>query len=535
MKEHPDFHPLKNFASDIPASIVVFLVAMPLCLGVALASGAPLFSGLISGIVGGIVVGSFSGSPLGVSGPAAGLAVIVMDAIIELQAFEVFLLAVFISGILQLIMGFAKAGIIAYYFPSSVVHGMLAGIGILIFMKQIPHSVGYDADPEGDFAFSQVDGQNTFSELINMFNYLSPGVILVSVISLAILMLWETPFIKRQKIAKLFQGPLVVVIVGVLLGLGLESNAYWNISMDHMVSIPIAETLNEFTANFANPDFSAWNNPAVWRIAVVLALVASIETLLCLEASDKQDTYKRRSPVNQELKAQGLGNIVAGLIGGIPVVQVIVRSSVNQQSGGKTKASAVFHGFWLLLSIIFIPNLLNLIPLATLAAILMVVGYKLAKPTLFKKMYQQGWTQFIPFMVTIAGILLIDLLKGIGLGMATAVLMILYNNYKVPYRVEKSKKNQILRLILSEDVTFLNKASIQAFLAEVPNDITIIIDASETHFIHHDVLELIEDFRINAEQRNITLKTIDLYEEKEKHIHATPHFNVVTEDESSIS
>lgn len=531
MKTNQEFNPFKNFGSDIPASVVVFLVAMPLCLGVALASGAPLFSGLIAGMVGGLVVGAASGSPLGVSGPAAGLAVIVLDAIIELQSFEIFLLAVLFAGILQVIMGFAKAGIIAYYFPSSVVHGMLAGIGILIFMKQLPHAVGYDADPEGDFAFSQVDGQNTFSELFNMFNFLSPGVILVSAVSLALLILWETPFVKRQKIAKLIQGPLVVVILGVVLNLSLQNDAYWNISPDHLVNIPIASNFNEFFSNFATPDFSAWNDVRVYRIAAVLAIVASIETLLCVEASDKQDTYKRTTPVNRELKAQGLGNIVCGLIGGIPVSQVIVRSSVNQQSGGKTKASAIFHGLLLLLSIVLIPNLLNLIPLATLAAILMVVGYKLAKPALFQKMYKQGWTQFVPFLVTIIGILLTNLLSGIGLGMAIAILIVLYNNYKVPYRVEKSHTPHTLRLILSEDVTFLNKASVQNFLANVPNDVSIVIDASATHFIHHDVLELIEDFKVSAKTRNITLQTIDLYEEKEKHIHATPHFNVVEEND----
>lgn len=439
-------------------------------------------------------------------------------------------MAVLLAGVLQLALGYAKAGVIAYYFPSSVVHGMLAGIGILIFMKQLPHAVGYDADPEGDFSYAQVDGQTTFSELSNMFNYISPGVLLVSAISLALLILWETPFMKRQKISRLLQGPLVVVVVGVLLNLVLANDAYWNISPDHLVNIPIAKDLDSFVSNFAFPDFTAWNKPAVYRVAVVLAIVASIETLLCVEASDKQDTYKRITPVNQELKAQGIGNIVCGLIGGIPVSQVIVRSSVNQQSGGKTKASAIFHGVLLLLSIVFIPRLLNLIPLATLAAILMVVGYKLAKPALFKKMYKQGWTQLIPFLATIIGILLTNLLMGIGWGMAVAILIILYNNYMVPYRVEKSTKHQTLRLILSEDVTFLNKASIQAFLTEVPSDVTLIIDASSTHFVHHDVLELIEDFAVNAELRNIKVETIDLYEEKEKYIHATPHFNVITEE-----
>jgi len=525
-----DLSPFKNFKSDFPASIIVFLVAMPLCLGVALASGAPLYAGLISGIVGGIVVGALSGSPLGVSGPAAGLAVIVLGAIVELGSFEIFLVAVVLSGILQLIMGYAKAGVIAYYFPSCVVHGMLAGIGILIFLKQIPHAVGDDLNWEGDDNFMQSDGENTFSELVNMLSYLSPSIILVSILSLAVLILWETSFFKKNKVTKLVQGPLVVVVLGVVLNLSFASNPEWAISAEHLVSIPAANNLNEFFSNFAFPDFSALTNPRIYVIAVILAVVGSLETLLSTEASDKQDTLKRVTPVNRELKAQGIGNIICGLIGGIPITQVIVRSSVNQQSGGKTKASAIFHGILILLSIVIIPNLLNLIPLATLSAILMVVGYKLAKPALFIKIYKQGLSQFIPFVATILGILFTNLLAGIGIGMAVAIFIILRNNYKVASRVVLNEEgaNESIRLVLSEDVTFLNKASIQGTLAQIPNGTHLIIDASNTFFIHHDVIEIIDDFKINAASRNITVTTLDLDPEKEKEIRMSNHFKLIS-------
>lgn len=532
MNQGEDLSPFKNFKSDFPASIIVFLVAMPLCLGIALASGAPLYAGLISGIVGGIVVGSLSGSPLGVSGPAAGLAVIVLSAITELGSFQVFLVAVVLAGILQLLMGYAKAGVIAYYFPSSVIHGMLAGIGILIFMKQVPHAVGDDLVMEGDWSFSQADGENTFSEFFKMLSNFSPSIMIISVISLAILILWETPFFKKNKVTKLIQGPLVVVVLGILLNLVFASDPTWAISGEHLVSIPVASNATEFFSNFSFPDFSALiTTPKIYYIAVIIAVVGSLETLLCTEASDKQDTLKRVTPVNRELKAQGIGNIVSGLIGGLPITQVIVRSSVNQQSGGKTKASAVMHGILILISIVIIPNLLNLIPLATLAAILMVVGYKLAKPVLFMKMYKQGLSQFIPFVATILGIVFINLLAGIGIGMAVAIFIILRNNYKVASRVvlNENGSNNSIRLVLSEDVTFLNKASIQGTLAQIPNGTKVIIDASSTFFIHHDVIEIIDDFKINAASRNITVTTIDLDPEKEKEIRMSNHFKVVAD------
>jgi len=517
MNAHNKLNPFENLKDDVPASIVVFLVAMPLCLGIALASGAPLFAGLISGIVGGIVVGALSGSPLGVSGPAAGLAVIVLNAITDLGSFEVFLVAVVLAGIIQLIMGFAKAGIIAYFFPSAVIHGMLAGIGLIIFLKQIPHAFGYDKDPEGDLGFNQLDGHNTFSELVYMLDYISPGVLIISAVSLIILILWETKLFKQSKFTKLLPGPLVAVSVGIILNLLFASNPSLAISADHLVSVPVSDSLSGFLNNFSLPDFSALTNPDVYITAIVIAVVGSIETLLCVEASDKQDTLKRITPVNRELKAQGVGNIIAGLIGGLPVTQVIVRSSANQQSGGKTKASAIIHGFLLLISVIAIPKLLNLIPLGVLAAILLVVGYKLAKPALFKKMYSEGWGQFVPFVMTVLGIVFTDLLTGIGLGMVVAIFIILKNNFNIPFEMQEESMggNDNIRIVLSEDVTFLNKASIQKMLNQIPDNTSVEIDASNTKFIHFDVIEIIKDFEINAAFRSIKVKMINLYNNKQ--------------------
>ncbi len=532
MESNNKLSPFKNFKHDIPASIVVFLVAMPLCLGIALASGAPLLAGLITGIIGGIVVGVLSGSPLGVSGPAAGLAVIVLNAITDLGGFEIFLVAVILAGIIQVIMGFAKAGIVAYFFPSSVIHGMLAGIGIIIFLKQIPHIFGYDKVPIGDFAFLQSDGLNTFGELLNMLNFISPGVIIVSAVSLTILILWETKFFKAFKFTKLIQGPLVAVVVGIVLSWVFSSIPGFRISADHMVSLPVPDSIDGFFSNFSLPDFNALLRPDVYITAIIIAVVASLETLLCVEATDKLDELKRVTPTNRELKAQGIGNIIAGFVGGLPLTQVIVRSSANQQSGGKTKASTIIHGFLLLLSIIAIPKVLNLIPLGVLAAILLVVGYKLAKPALFKKMYSQGRSQLAPFLVTITGIVFTDLLMGIILGMVVAVSIILYNNFRIPYRMQRENlegKDEI-KIVLAEDVTFLNKASILKTLDQVPNNISVEIDASNTKFIHYDVIEIIQDFEVNAKHRGIQVKTINLNKGKQER--PLSHFELVNGKEN---
>ncbi len=501
---------LDTLKSDLPASIIVFLVAVPLCLGIALASGAPLFSGIIAGIVGGIVVGAFSGSQLGVSGPAAGLAVNVLVAIQDLGSFEIFLLAVFLSGIVQLILGFAKAGIIGYYFPSSVIKGMLAGIGIIIILKQIPHAFGYDKDYEGSLSFAQPDGHNTLSELMYMMEAITPGALIIALISMAILVLWERPFMKKIAIFKLVQGPLVVVAVGILFSLVFSGHATLNLAQEHMVNIPVADSLSGFFGQFTFPDFSQIFNPAVYMTAVTIAVVASLETLLCLEATDKLDPQKRVTPANQELKAQGIGNMISGLIGGLPITQVIVRSSTNIQSGGQTKMSAILHGMLLLLCAAAIPHVLNLIPLASLAAILFLVGYKLAKPVLFKQMYKLGWSHFIPFIVTIVGIVLTDLLVGIGLGLTVAIFYVLYNNYKRPYLFKGSefKAGEPIRLELAEDVTFLHKANILKTLSQIPEDSNVIIDASRSINIDQDVIEIIEDFEANAHYRSITVEVI---------------------------
>lgn len=499
---------LSNLQYDLPASVVVFLVALPLCLGIALASGAPLFSGVIAGIVGGIVVSAASGSALGVSGPAAGLAVIVLNAINGFGDFQIFLVAVVIAGILQMLLGVAKAGVIAYYFPSSVIKGMLAGIGIIIILKQIPHAFGYDADFEGDMSFFQPDGHNTLSELTYMLDYLSPGAIIISFLSLAIMILWEQKFMKNLAIQKIIQGPLVVVVLGVILGVVFSGNETYALSAKQLVELPVADSIGGFFSQFTFPDFSALKNIEVYTIGATIAVVASLETLLCVEATDKLDPQKRVTPANRELLAQGLGNTIAGLIGGLPVTQVIVRSSANIQSGARTKVSAFVHGILILVSVMAIPNVLNLIPLSSLAAILIVVGYKLAKPSLFKEMYRKGAEQYIPFMVTIVAIVFTDLLIGIGLGLAVGIMQILWNNFKTPYHFDPNEYEEgvPVTIELSEDVSFLNKAGILNTLNRMPDNTHLIIDAKKTVKIHPDVLEIIDDFEQNAKTRNVTLE-----------------------------
>jgi len=500
----------KNIKYDLPASLVVFLVALPLCLGIALASGAPLFSGIIAGIVGGVVVGSMSGSSLGVSGPAAGLAVIVLSSIQELGSFEIFLFAVVIAGALQLLLGVLKAGVIGYYFPSAVIKGMLSGIGIIIVLKQIPHAFGYDKDPEGDFEFFQMDGHNTLSELGHMLDYITPGVVAVTVISMTILLLWERPFIKKIKMLGLIPGPLLAVIAGIVLNKIFSGNATFNITADHLVNIPVSDSLTGFMGQFSMPDFTQWQNPQVYIVALTIAVVASLETLLSVEATDKLDPRKNITPTNRELIAQGTGNMVSGLIGGLPVTQVIVRSSANIQSGGRSKASAIFHGILLLVSAMLLPALINQIPLASLAAVLFMVGYKLAKPEVFSVMYKKGLSQFVPFIATVLGIIFTDLLLGIGFGMAVAIMHILWNNYKTPYHFDPSAyvKGEPVRIHLSEEVTFLNKGSILHTLNMLPNEAHVILDLSKNKYVHPDVIEIIEDFTENAKTRNIVVELV---------------------------
>ena len=500
-----------NLKSDFPASIVVFFVALPLCLGIALASGAPLFSGLIAGIIGGIVVGALSGSKIGVSGPAAGLAAIVLTSIGTLGGFENFLVAVVLGGVIQLIFGILKAGVIGYYFPSSVIKGMLTGIGIIIILKQIPHFIGYDSDPEGDFAFLQVDGQNTFSEIFNSLNFIKPGSALIGLIGLAILLLWENVLAKKAKIFQVIQGPLVAVVAGIVFFVVIGSSGTFGISSTHLVSVPVPDDLTSFLSQFSFPNFAAIANPEVWVVAFTIALVASLETLLCVEATDKLDPHKNVTPTNKELLAQGTGNIISGLIGGLPITQVIVRSSANIQSGGRTKMSAIIHGLFLLISVILIPNLLNKIPLSVLAAILLVVGFKLAKPGLFKTMYNLGWKQFVPFIVTVLGIIFTDLLVGIGLGLLVGIVVILIKSYQNSHFLRKEGEDMhagLVKMTLAEEVTFFNKGAILKELDRLPYDSNFELDVTNTKYLDNDIIEILDDFLHKAEERNISIKLV---------------------------
>ncbi|HEY8919439.1 MAG TPA: SulP family inorganic anion transporter [Chitinophaga sp.] len=502
MSKQPSF--FSNIKADFSSGLVVFLIAVPLCLGIALASGAPLFSGLISGIIGGLVVGSLSGSQLSVSGPAAGLTAVVLTAITKLGAFDVFLLAVFIGGALQLGLGLIKAGTVANYFPSNVIKGMLTAIGLIIILKQIPHAFGYDKDSEGDFTFIQVDGDNSFTALLSGINHIHLGATLITIVSILIILYWS-------KIPKLNVIPsaLVAVITGVLLNmLFLSTGSSLALTPSHLVNLPVADSFQQFVGQFTLPNFSALANKEVWVVALTIAIVASVETLLNVEATDKLDPQKRHTNPNRELRAQGIGNMVSGLIGGLPITSVIVRSSANINAGARSRMSTIIHGTLLLTCAALIPMVLNKIPLATLAAVLLVTGYKLCKLSIFKEMFSKGKYQWVPFVVTLVAIVFTDLLIGIALGMAVSVIAILRGNMKSPYyfRKEQYHTGDTIRLELAQEVSFLNKASILLTLDHLPENSSVVIDASNTVYIDHDVLETIREFRdVKAVQKNISV------------------------------
>jgi MFS superfamily sulfate permease-like transporter len=502
------FSTVKN---DLPASIVVFLVALPLCLGVALASGAPLLSGIIAGIIGGLVVGAISESHASVSGPAAGLAAVVLSSITQLGgSFETFLLAVVLAGAIQLVAGIAKSGFIANYIPSNVIKGLLAAIGIILILKQIPHAVGFDRDTEDDFTFFQKDGENTFSELLNIFNFFSWGAIAVSAISLLILIYWDKTPLKKVKV---LPASLFVVVFGVVLN-AVFQNLFPNIAIaaEHLVNIPKFEGINSM---ITLPNFASIGNPKVWFVAFTIAIIASLETLLNLEAVENIDPRKRQASPNRELVAQGIGNILAGMVGGIPITSVIVRSSVNINAGAESKLSAILHGVFLLVSIVLLSPILNLIPLASLAAILIFTGYKLAKISLFKEMYSKGQDQFIPFIATILAIVFTDLLLGVLIGLAISIFYILKSNFLNPFVLQKETmhENETMRLELPNQVSFLNKASIKDTLWSVPHNSKVVIDATYSDFIDNDVLEIINDFKTTvSKDKNIKLNIIGLKE-----------------------
>lgn len=513
---------LKNWKYDLPSSLVVFLVALPLCLGIGFAStdieginGLPnLFAGIIAGVIGGIVVGALSGSRLGVSGPAAGLITIVLAAIPTLGSFEAFLAAVVLSGLIQIIAGFLKAGVIGNYFPSSVIKGMLAAIGLTLILKEMPHAMGYDKDFFGDESFFQFDGHNTFSELVYALNALHPSAILISIVSLAILILFDKPFMQKIALFKFVPGALIVVLLGIGANLVLGMiDPKLAMSGDHLVNLPVAKSMDELGSFFTFPDFSVLTDPNVYVVALTIALVASLETLLSLEATDRLDPERPYTSTNRELKAQGAGNMLSGLIGGLPITQVIVRSSANINSGARSKASAIVHGILLMVCVVFIPRVLNLIPYASLAAILMIIGYKLSKVQLYRQMYQLGYEQFVPFIATILGVLFSDLLKGIGIGLVFALFYILRKNYRNNYSTDvvREEEHNVINIRLSEDVSFLNKASLIELFNSLNENDRVVIKGTACQSIDHDALEVIKEFQIHgAPLKNIELRIIDL-------------------------
>lgn len=535
---------MKNFTtkylkSDIKSGLVVFLVALPLCLGIALASGAPLFSGIISGVVAGIVVGTLSGSHLSVSGPAAGLTAIVLAAIATLGSFEAFLLAGFLAGVIQIVLGFVKAGVLGNYLPSNVIEGMLAAIGIIIILSQIPHAVGFDEMNEGDYFFINAAGEHQlFVTLANTINYIHPGAVIVVVASLAILIAFlKVPFLKRLKSVP---GALVAVLAGIGINeIFRATGSSLLISEEHLVSLPVPESMSQFWNQFNLPDFAQIGNVQIWIVALTIAAVASIETLLCIEAADKMDPLKRYTDTNRELKAQGVGNMLSCLIGGIPVTSVIVRTSANVASGGRTKLAAISHGFFLMIAVISIPFLLNRIPLASLAAVLLVIGFKLASPRLFVHMWQNNKKfQFIPFVVTVVAIVMTDLLIGVGIGLAVSVYFILRGNLKLAYFFKKDRHNEgeTINMELAQEVSFLNKAAIKQTFAHLPEDSKVIIDASNTVYIDFDVLQLIKEFtNEGSKERNITVQLIG-FQTKYNIVNTTTHVtSIVSDNDEPIS
>jgi MFS superfamily sulfate permease-like transporter len=482
---------LAHLAQDIPAGIVVFLVAIPLCLGIALASGAPLLSGVVAGIVGGLVVAWASGSQLSVSGPAAGLTVIVLHGIEKLGGFEHFLVAVILAGLMQLGLGFFRAGTIGAYFPSSVIKGMLSAIGLILITKQLPHAVGYGQDIMGEETYLPQDAEGTFSDLLRAMDVISPGSTVVSAVAIAIMVLWESRFIRAVPLLARIPGPLAAIFWAVTFNLSMAGSSM-EIAPEHMVQLPDIRGFEDLAGRLVFPDFSRISDPAVYTVALTIAVVASLETLLSLEAVDKLDPLKRVAPTNRELKAQGLGNLLAGLLGGLPITAVIVRSSANIDAGGRTKVACFIHGVLLLLSVGFLARFLNHIPLAALAAILLMTGYKLAKPAMVLQVYRKGSAQFIPFAITVMAILATDLLKGIAVGVVCGLYYVIRANFHAATSLTRHGNHYLLRL--RKDVSFLNKALLREQLGQIEPDSELIIDGTDAEFVDQDILETIEDF-----------------------------------------
>ena len=498
----------RGIKENFPSALVVFLVALPLCLGIALASGAPPLSGIISGIVGGIVVGLISNSHISVSGPAAGLTAIVLVAIADIGAFELFLCAGIIAGIIQLILGFIRAGSISNYFPNNVIEGMLAGIGIIIILKQISHAVGFDKDYEGhESLFDNGFNSGYFAELLSAIH---PGAVVITLVSISILLAWDNvPALKKLKV---LPGALVAVITGILLNeLFKISESTLAIAPEHLVTLPVPKSLEDFKNLITFPDISGFTNPKVWITGATIAIVASIETLLCIEASDRLDVKRRITDTNLELKAQGIGNLISSLIGGLPMTSVVVRSSANANAGATSKLSTIMHGVLLLICVLSIPFILNLIPLATLAAVLILVGYKLAKPATFIHFWKNGKYQFIPFLATVVAVVATDLLKGVGVGLLISIIYILQGNMKRAYYLSKENLDDAdeISIKLAEEVSFLNKAAIKKTLKNIKSGSKVVIDARTTSYITMDVLEMIQDFaNVRAKEEDIEVNLL---------------------------
>lgn len=515
----------KYFKADMLAGMVVFLVALPLCLGIAVASGAPPFAGIISGVIGGIAVGYMSNSNVSVSGPAAGLIAIILVAITEM-GYQTFLSAVVIAGAIQLALGLAKAGGISSYFPTSVIEGMLVAIGIIIIKKEIPHAIGYDLDHQGDyFYYNILDDKSYFSDLIHSFNFAHAGSIIIAIVSIAIIVAFnKVPALKKLKAVP---GALVAVVAGILLN-ELFSVAWPDITIkdEHLVLLPVATSFSEFTSQFTAPSLEGFINVKAWTVGVTIAIVASIETLLCLEAGDKMDPMKRFSSANKELTAQGIGNMLSGFLGGIPMTSVIVRTSANLNAGAKTKLAAIAHGVFLLVAVLLIPGLLNKIPMASLAAILIMIGLKLASIKTFKHMWHNGAQQFIPFIVTVIAVVFTDLLKGVGIGLVVSIYFILKGNMKLAYffRKEKHQTGETIHIELAQEVSFLNKAAIKQTLSHLPPNCTVVINAANTVYIDYDVLEMIKDFmNFGSKDKNISVVLKEFKEEYKMQEYASNH------------
>lgn len=529
----------KYLKSDLQAGLVVFLVALPLCLGIALASGAPLFSGIISGVIGGILVGLFSGSQLSVSGPAAGLTAIILAAIASLGSFEAFLLAGVLAGVLQLILGYIKAGVVSNYLPSNVIEGMLAAIGIIIILTQLPHAIGYDVIHEGDYFHINKEGSyDMFPTLINAINFMHPGAVIIVLASLAVIIAFEkVPFLVK---IKAIPSALVAVLIGVIINESFRmTGSSLLVGPDHLVSLPVPDSMSAFLSQFSLPDFDQITNKEVWVVALTIAAVASIETLLSVEAADKLDPLRRYTNTNRELKAQGIGNILSCMIGGIPLTSVIVRSSANVNSGGRTKIAAISHGVFLLLAVLVIPLLLNRIPLASLAAVLIVIGYKLASPRIFMHMWKNSKKfQFIPFVVTVIAIVFSDLLIGVGIGLMVSIYFILRGNLKLAYffKQDEYSEDKTIHMELAQEVSFLNKAAIKQTFAHLPDNSKLVIDASHSIYIDYDVLQMINNFvKLAAPERNIEVKLTGFrkeYKIENTDVHIT---TVLSDNEDQVS